>query len=83
MLFERRYPSARASRSNYDVTAHGQRFLMVKDQDLAGRLRGSLSGGEVTVVADVSRRGDLTPSRENAKMAEDAQVLAARGERVT
>jgi hypothetical protein len=40
MLFERRYSfGAGITISNYDVTADGQRFLMVKDEDLAGRLR--------------------------------------------
>ena len=40
MLFEGKYSfGAGITISNYDVTADGQRFLMVKDEDLAGRLR--------------------------------------------
>jgi hypothetical protein len=40
LLFERKYSyGAGITISNYDVTADGQRFLMVKDEDLAGRLR--------------------------------------------
>jgi Tol biopolymer transport system component len=40
LLFERPYSyGAGITISNYDVTADGQRFLMVKDQDNVGRLR--------------------------------------------
>jgi Tol biopolymer transport system component len=40
LLFERPYSyGAGITISNYDVTADGQRFLMVKDEDNVGRLR--------------------------------------------
>jgi len=40
LLFERAYSyGAGITISNYDVTADGQRFLMVKDEDNVGRLR--------------------------------------------
>jgi hypothetical protein len=40
LLFERAYSyGGGITISNYDVTADGQRFLMVKDEDNVGRLR--------------------------------------------
>jgi uncharacterized protein YfaP (DUF2135 family) len=40
MLFERPYSyGAGITIANYDVTADGQRFLMVKDEDNVSRLR--------------------------------------------
>ena len=39
MLFERQYAyGAGITIANYDVTADGQRFVMVKDESSAGRL---------------------------------------------